>query len=125
MSRFGMPMATRLALGVAVTAVASGAALAPLAGHAAAAPSCSLSSLVLGGVPVVSASAVNLKHGVYEIAWTEPQITQTQYVSTTSWGSAGQTVLNNQGSGTYTASFWSVDKAANPVALVATCSLSV
>lgn len=116
----------RMALGIVAVSTATGAATAPITGHAASTPSCSLSSLVLGGVPVVSASAVNLKHNAaFEIAWSEPSITQTQYVSSTSWGSAGQTVLNDQGSGTYTAAFWSVDKAAHPVALLTTCSISV
>lgn len=129
MSRlFATGRRARVALGIAtVTAAATAGVAAPVTGHASSGtPSCTLTAMVLGGNPVISASATNLKHSAsFVIAWTEPAITQTQYVSSTSWGTAGQTVLNNQGSGTFTAAFWSADRAGQPLALQATCSITV
>jgi hypothetical protein len=72
-----------------------------------AAPSCGLAAVTLAGTDVVQITASGLPHGAnFEISWTEPQITQTQYYWSTNQGTLQDTVLNNQGPGEYTASVW-------------------
>jgi hypothetical protein len=81
----------------------------PLALSAAAVHSagCSLSSVVLGGTAVVQVDGWGMKRSAdYVIRWSEPLITQTQYWWSTSKGTLQQTVLNNQGPGTYQASLY-------------------
>ena len=66
------------------------------------APGCALSGLELGGAAVVQVNGWGMRHSAdYVLRWTEPQITQVQYWWSTSRGTLQQTVLNNQGSGTY------------------------
>jgi hypothetical protein len=74
-------------------------------GHADAA--CSLAAMNLGNTDVVQITATGLPHKAnFEIYWTEPQITQTQYYWSTNQGMLQDTVLNNQGPGSYGASVW-------------------
>jgi hypothetical protein len=72
------------------------------------AASCTLSSVVLGGSPVIEIDAVGMRRSAnYKIEWAEPAITQTQYMWSTSKGQLQDTVMNNQGSGAYSASvYW-------------------
>ena len=89
-------------------------------------PSCSLASVTLGGADVVFLNVAGVQHGAwFQVDWVEPQITQVQYMWSTSSGVLQDDVLNDQGSGTYTASVWSLDKRGNPVALETTCSAAV
>jgi hypothetical protein len=89
-------------------------------------PGCSLSAETLGGSPVIFLDAAGFQHGAwFQIDWVEPQITQVQYMWSTSTGVLQYDVMKDQGSGTYTASLWSLDKSANPVTLLATCSIAV
>lgn len=71
------------------------------------APGCALSSVVLGGTPVVQVDGWDMRHNAtYVIRWVEPTITQTQYWWSTSKGMLQQTVLNNQGTGVFSASLY-------------------
>jgi len=89
-------------------------------------PSCTLVAESLGGSPVVFLSVTGLAHGAwFQIDWTEPQITQVQYMWSTSTGVLEDSVMNDQGSGVYSATVWSLDKHGNPVAQQAACSVPV
>jgi hypothetical protein len=97
----------------AVIVVGLAAAIAPLqliaasAHNAGSGASCTLSSLVLGGSPVIEIDALGMRHSAnYKIEWIEPAITQTQYMWSTSKGQLQDTVMNNQGSGTFSASLY-------------------
>ncbi len=74
--------------------------------------SCTLSSIVLGGSDVIEIDAAGMRHSTnYSIEWVEPAITQTEYMWSTSKGQLQDTVMNNQGSGTYSASlYWRSSK---------------
>jgi hypothetical protein len=70
-------------------------------------PGCALSARMAGSSSVVQVDGWGMRHSAdYVIRWTEPQITQVQYWWSSSKGNLQQTVLNNQGSGTYTASLY-------------------
>jgi hypothetical protein len=85
---------------------------------------CALSTTVLGGTPVVQIDGWGMKHSAdYVIRWVEPVITQTQYWWSTSRGVLQQTVLNNQGAGTYQASLYYLGRRGE--VWEATCSLEV
>jgi hypothetical protein len=89
-----------------VGAVAASLMAIPAVAHAQskADPSCTLSSIVLGGTSVIQIDATGLHHNAnYEIDWVEPLMTQTEYMWSTSKGELQDTVLDDQGSGTYTA----------------------
>jgi hypothetical protein len=69
--------------------------------------SCTLSSMVLGGSAVVEIDAVGMRHSTnYLIEWVEPALTQTEYMWSTSKGQLQDTVMNNQGAGTFSASLY-------------------
>jgi len=122
---------THLCAAVAALIASSGTvAIAPRAAGAAsvrhATPTCSLSAQTLGGAQVIFFSMSGLQHNAwFQIEWSEPQITQVQHMWSTSTGVLQDDVMNDQGSGTYTASVWSLDRQGNPALMAATCSLSV
>jgi hypothetical protein len=69
--------------------------------------SCTLSSVVLGGSPVIQIDALGMRRSAnYRIEWVEPVITQTEYMWSTSKGQLQDTVINNQGTGAYSASLY-------------------
>ena len=74
--------------------------------------SCTLSSAVLGGAAVIQISAVGVRHSTdFMIEWVEPSITQTEYMWSTSQGTLQDTVMNDQGTGTYSATlYWRSNK---------------
>ena len=76
------------------------------------AASCTLSSVVLGGAAVIEIDAVGVRHSTdFMIEWAEPAITQTEYMWSTSQGTLMDTVMNDQGSGTYSAAlYWRSNK---------------
>ena len=89
-------------------------------------PTCTLTAERLGGADVVFLDAAGLAHGAwFQVDWVEPQITQVQYMWATSAGVLQDDVMNDQGSGTYTATIWSLDKRGIPQSFQATCSVSV
>lgn len=99
-----------------------------LAAHAQ--PTCSLSQRTLGGVDVIQIDASGLRHNAdYRIDWVEPQITQVQYRWSSVTGTLYQTVLDNQGPGTFTASLFFLSygpRGQEPSATFeASCSLAV
>jgi len=89
-------------------------------------PTCSLTAQSMGGADVVFIDAAGLSHGAwFQVDWVEPQITQVQYMWSTSAGVLQDSVMNDQGSGTYTATIWSLDRHGAPQSFQATCSVSV
>lgn len=74
--------------------------------------SCTLSSVVLGGAAVIEIDAVGMRHSTdYKIEWAEPTILQTEYMWSTSKGTLQDTVMNDQGSGSYSADlYWRSNK---------------
>ena len=87
-------------------------------------PGCALSSVERGGTPVIQVDGWGMRHNAtYVIRWVEPLITQTQYWWSTSKGQLQQTVLNNQGSGVYTASLFEMGRRGET--WEASCSIAV
>jgi hypothetical protein len=81
--------------------------VAAAAHHTSSTVSCTLSSVVLGGSAVIEIDAVGVRHSSnFKIEWVEPAITQTEYMWSTSTGTLQDTVMNDQGSGTYSASLY-------------------
>ena len=75
--------------------------------HTSSTSACTLTSVVLGGSAVIEIDATGVRHNSnFKIEWVEPAITQTEYMWSTSSGTLQDTVMNNQGSGTYSASLY-------------------